>query len=241
MVDPRWAFDDEDKEYFVAGIHTMDSILVGLPAPYYDHVHNVDNFAGASTDVYDEMDEYRNEMAKCLKEHNTIPMKWYCLKFPPRPGMTGVRLSVREIYRSESLSDDTSLDLEYYPVTAEHKTCGQYTTWWATWNVVVNDIGEKEGDRKRGKPETQKKLSKAAAAAAKYAGELYGTPPPRNNANRGGTTGGGTTGGGNTVRRGRNNRRGLFNNVENDDENNDDETNNIEMESDTYSYAFAEE
>lgn len=177
QVDPRWAFDDEDKEFFVAGIHTMDSILVGVPASHYDHVHNVDKFSTASSDVFDEMDEYRNNMATQLKEHNTIPMKWYCLKFPPRVGMSGVRLSVREIYQSDSLSDDTSLDLDYFPITSTHKTCGKITTWWATWNVVVNDIGEKEGDRKRGKPLTEKKISKAAQAAAKYTENLYGTPP----------------------------------------------------------------
>lgn len=101
-------------------------------------------------------------------------MSWYILKFPPRKGMAGVKLSVREIYQSSDLLDDTSMDLLYFPVPSKHKTIGSYATWWATWNVVCHDVGEKEGDRKRGAPDLSEKKSKAALQAAVYAQSLYG-------------------------------------------------------------------
>lgn len=131
-----------------------------------------------STDI-NEMDEHRNVVIPTLKKYKKVPMVWYCLKFPPRPGMTGVKLSVREIYQSDSLDDDTSLDLQLFPVTSNHPVCGQVTTWWASWNVVVHDTGVKAHDRKRGKPDTEKKKSKAALQAAKYASSLYGVSSTR--------------------------------------------------------------
>ena len=173
-VDGRWSLDESSEEYFLAGINSDDSVLVGLPAVKYDHIHNLDQFEEISQDVYNEIDEHRNRVIPVLEEYKKVPMVWYCLKFPPRPGMTGVKLSVREIYQSDSLEDDTSLDLTLFPVTSYHNVTGRTTTWWATWNVVVHDTGAKPHDRKRGKPEG-KKISKAAAQAAKYAAALYGS------------------------------------------------------------------
>jgi hypothetical protein len=47
---------------------------------------------------------------------------------------------------------------------------GPNATWWAAWNVVANDIGEKDMcDRKRGAPDVTPKKSKASAQAALYA------------------------------------------------------------------------
>jgi hypothetical protein len=180
-VDGRWAFDEDedDAEFFLAGINSDDSVLVGIPAVKYDQIHNLESFSEISEDVFNEMDEHRNVVIPTLKKYKKVPMVWYCLKFPPRPGMTGVKLSVREIYQSDSLDDDTSLDLQLYPVTSTHPVCGQVTTWWASWNVVVHDTGVKAHDRKRGKPDTEKKKSKAALQAAKYASSLYGVSSTR--------------------------------------------------------------
>jgi hypothetical protein len=174
-VDPRWTFDDDDGEYYLAAISSEDSVLVGIPAISYDHLYNMEKFPGVSECVSKEMDEHRNKHVPFIKKYKKAPMMWYNLKFPPRPGMTGVRLSVREIYQNENLTDDTSLDLVYFPCVSRHSTCGLYTTWWATWNVVCHDIGEKDGDRKRGAPDITPKKSKAAQQAELFAAMLYGT------------------------------------------------------------------
>ena len=88
--------------------------------------------------------------------------------------MSGVRMSVREIYKSDSLTDDTSLELHYYPTVSDHKVAGRFATWWASWNVVCHDVAEKEGDRKRGKVDYEPKKSKAAEMAERFAQEIYG-------------------------------------------------------------------
>lgn len=179
-VDPRWTFDDENADFFVAAITSDDSVVVGIPAISYDHLYNITSFFGNSACVTKEMDETRHKILPNLVKYKKIPMLWYRLQFPPRPGMTGVRLSVREIYlNADNLQDDTSLDLNYYPAVSTHVTTGRYVTWWATWNVVAHDIGEKEmTDRKRGAPDVGPKQSKASQQAAKFTSKLYGGPFP---------------------------------------------------------------
>jgi hypothetical protein len=174
-VDPRWTFDNDDGEFFLAKIFTDDSVLVGVPACEYDFLYNIDGFSEVSECVYKEMDEFRNSIVPNVKKFKKVPMMWYLLKFPPRPGMTGVRLSVREIFQSDDLTDDTSLDLSYFPTSSVHRVCGKYITWWATWNVVCHDTGTKQGDRKRGAPDLTAKRSKAAQQAAAFTAALYGT------------------------------------------------------------------
>jgi hypothetical protein len=73
------------------------------------------------------------------------------------------------------------LDLNYFPSVSYHKVLGKHATWWATWNVVANDIGKKDmGDRKRGAPDVTLKKSKASAQAALYASTIYkGAKLPR--------------------------------------------------------------
>lgn len=176
QVDPRWTFDDPNAEYYVAAIFSEDSVIVGIPAVSYDHLYNIAGFLGNSECVSKEMDEYRNKVLPNFVQYKKVPMMWYLLQFPPRPGMTGVRLSTREIYNNQdNLQDDTTLDLKYYPNASRHHTTGQHITWWATWNVVAHDTGEKDmADRKRGAPDVGPKESKAAAQAALFASELYG-------------------------------------------------------------------
>lgn len=201
-VDPRWTFDNEDGEFFLAKIFSDDSVLVGIPACQYDFVYHIDSFPEVSECVYKEMDEFRNVIVPKVKENKKVPMMWYRLKFPPRPGMTGVRLSVREIYQSDDLTDDTSLDLHYFPSHSDHHVCGKYITWWATWNVVCHDTGTKQGDRKRGAPDLRVKQSKAAQQAATYTAQLYGTEIGTARASRTGganTENGGGDGGPNMV------------------------------------------
>lgn len=173
-VDPRWTFDHSDGEFFLAKIFSDDSVLIGIPACEYDFLYNIDGFSEISECVYKEMDEFRNSIVPKVNMYKKVPMMWYLLKFPPRAGMTGVRLSVREIYQSDDLTDDTSLDLIYFPTTSQHSVCGNYIMWWATWNVVCHDTGTKQGDRKRGAPVLTPKQSKAAQQAATYT-QLYQT------------------------------------------------------------------
>ncbi|KAG7371041.1 hypothetical protein IV203_019611 [Nitzschia inconspicua] len=174
QVDPRWVFDDDRQEYFFATIASFDTVLVGVPACSYDHIYNMENFPGVSGCVSKEMDEHRNAVAKKMEDWHKTPVMWYSLKFPPRPGMTGVRLSVREIYKNDDFTDETSLELIYFPTPSSHTICGNFASWWATWNVVCNDIGQKDSNRKRGTPAYEKKKSKAAQQAALFAQALYG-------------------------------------------------------------------
>ncbi|KAG7342238.1 hypothetical protein IV203_007330 [Nitzschia inconspicua] len=174
QVDPRWVFDDDKQEYFFATIASFDTVLVGVPACSYDHIYNMENFPGVSRCVSKEMDEHRNAVAKEMEDWHKTPVMWYSLKFPPRPGMTGVRLSVREIHKNDDFTDETSLELIYFATSSSHPICGNFASWWATWNVVCNDIGQKDSDRKRGTPAYEKKKSKAAQQAALFAQALYG-------------------------------------------------------------------
>ena len=176
QVDPRWTFDDDTGEYFVASIVSDDTILVGVPAVSYDHLYNINGFQNSEC-VDKEMDEYRNAILPKLTRYRVLPMMWYLLQFPPRPGMTGVRLSTREIYTNiDNVQDDTTLDLKYYPNVSSHHITGQMVTWWAAWNVVAHDTGEKDmADRKRGAPDMNPKKSKAAQQASAFASQLYGT------------------------------------------------------------------
>jgi hypothetical protein len=75
-----------------------DSALVGIPGISYNHLYHIDSFAGVSVCISKEMDENRNQILLDPVKYNKIPMVWYLIKFPPRPGMSGVRLSVREIF-----------------------------------------------------------------------------------------------------------------------------------------------
>jgi hypothetical protein len=178
-VDPRWTFDDENSDFFVAAIHSNDSVIIGLPAISYDHLYNIESFIGNSLCVSKDMDENRNKILPNLVQYKKVPMMWYLLQFPPRPGMTGVRLSVREIHLDpENLQDDTTLELKYYPNISNHHKTGIHASWWATWNVVANDIGEKDmSDRKRGAPNVTPKKSKAFTQAAAFVEKLYGVKP----------------------------------------------------------------
>lgn len=167
---PTRSFDDDETPFFLASLYSNDSLLVGVPGVSYDHLFNIDDFPEVSDCVRKDMDEYRNLVIPKLKKDHIVPRIWYLLKFPPRQGMTGVQLSVREIYRNDDITDDTSLDLSYFPVITEHVVCGKISTWWATWDVVCHDIGEKQGDRnrQRGAPDLGKKKSKAAVMASHY-------------------------------------------------------------------------
>jgi hypothetical protein len=168
--------DNSLRKHFLGSLgHSSNDALFGFPACNYDEVFAVDDIAEVSTAVNKEMDEYRNKHAVPIVEHNQIPMIWYRLIFPPRPGMSGVQLSVREIYQSDSLTDDTTLELEYHPTVSDHKIAGKHVTWWASWNVVIHDIAEREGDHKHGKVDLEAKKSKAAMMAEFYAKELYGS------------------------------------------------------------------
>jgi hypothetical protein len=174
-VDGRWMLDNGERDYFLASLgHSSNDVLVGIPACEYDDIYNIEGFTQVSTAVLHEMDEYRNLHVPNIAKFQKVPMMWYRLIFPPMPGMTDIRLSVREIYQSDSLTDDTSLELDYYPSNTKHKVTGKTINWWAAWKVVCHDVGGKDGDRKRGKPELEPKKSKAAQAAELYAEALYG-------------------------------------------------------------------
>jgi hypothetical protein len=186
-ADPRWTFDDPQADFYLASIHQDDSVLVGVPAVKYDHLYHIDGFVGTSECVRKDIDEERNKIVPVLKKFKKLPMHWYLLQFPPRPGMTGVRLSVKEIYKCDDIHDDTSLELRYFPNLSKHHVVETHATWWATWNVVCNDIGEKERDRKRGSPELEEKKSKAAMQAELFVRHMYSRTPPLSSHGAGGT------------------------------------------------------
>jgi hypothetical protein len=174
-ADPRWEKDDETLDFYIARIYSQDSAIIGIPGCSYDHCWNVGLFPTDEVpdEVIQDMNEFQHKIAPPLKRHGVVPMIWYLLKFPPPPGVTGVQLSVREIYIDQSdIKDDTTLPQQYFPCVSTHKVIGRYITWWLQWTVVCNDTGCKDGDRKRGQPVTEKPKSKAAVAAAKYS-SLY--------------------------------------------------------------------
>jgi hypothetical protein len=85
------------------------------------------------------MDENRNQILPNLVMYKKIPMLWYLLKFRPRPGMSGVRLSVRKIFiNPEDLQDDTSLDL--MPLGGPHGTLSQMILVKRTWVIVREEL-----------------------------------------------------------------------------------------------------
>lgn len=181
-VDPRWAYMEgkEHVKWFVARILTDDSIIIGMPAVEYDHLFCIDGFKEVSEDVYNAMDESRNKMVPPLLKDNVVPRVWYRLRFPPLPGMSGVKLSVREIFVADSPKDDTTLELMYHPNVSTHKKIGKCVTWWASWNVVCSDPGVKdeEAQRRRGNPDLKLKKDKAAQMADSYFNEIYGNGAP---------------------------------------------------------------
>jgi hypothetical protein len=148
-------------------IFTNDTILIGFPGMDYDHFHNIESFPemNVSENVLKKMDESRNRFAKSSKEEKK---RWTALKIHPRSGIREVILSVKEIYRNEDFNNDTTLELQYFPVAAKHKLLPQKTvTWYAQWDVVVKD-GMAKDERKRGKPTVQPKLSKAASLMVQH-------------------------------------------------------------------------
>lgn len=152
---------------------------MGFIGHSYDHVYNVDEFTNVSTEVFNAMDEQRNAIVEQVRD-GLVPKRWVMLQFPPRPGMKGVKLSVKEIYRNEDHLDETSLELKYWPIKTGHKVTKLNLTWWATWNVVVTDPDDGESEdrhRKRGKPDLRPKASAAAAQAEAYDG-IYDVPVP---------------------------------------------------------------
>jgi len=169
--DDRWDFDEEEGEYLVAWIFTMDSVLVGLPGVPYDVVMNAEQFPNGevSEACQKELNEYQNRVVPTLKKYKKIPMDWYLLKIKPPKGYTGVQLSVREIYiNDEDPNNDVTLELKSYPVESDHKVVGHCIKAMAQWTVVCKDTGSLDQQRKRGTPQTAPKKSKAAQNAEKY-------------------------------------------------------------------------
>ena len=174
-IDPRWTIDKPTVKFFEARIYAEDTVLVGFPPMSYDHVHHVDDFVDNLTEaVVKHMDETRNEFAASLKDGATPIKRWVLLKFPPRAGMSGVRLSTKEIYQNDDNTDECTLELNYFPVQTSHERIGDYVTWWASWNVVCHDAGDSGTNRKRGKPDLQPKMSKAAEQMGDYLASIYG-------------------------------------------------------------------
>ncbi len=159
-------------EYFIARIYSSDSVIVGIPGVSYDHLYNIEQYK-VSESVGKKMDENRNKMVPALRKDKVVPMLWMLLKFQLRKGMKGVRLSIKDIYNNEDNKDETSLELQYYPVQSVHDLAGPFVTWWASWNIVCFDATDGDSDRKRGAPDLRKKRSKAAQQAAQYA-NIYG-------------------------------------------------------------------
>lgn len=173
QVDGRWIDFQETFDWFEARIFSEDSILLGFPAGSFDQIFHPNAFDVAES-VYKDMDEARHKYAKALEEHppRMPPKRWVLLKFPPRPGQKGVVLSVREIYRNDDFSDESSLCLRYFPVkTKVPKSKRFHVSWFATWDVVMHDASEEGANfRKRGKIVSKKKKSKAAAQRDMYKG-----------------------------------------------------------------------
>lgn len=167
-VNPRWTLDEPEVEtpHFEARLFTDDTILIGYPAMDYDHFHNLEKFPKTfvSSAVKKKMDESRNKFAKLSKEQKR---RWCAVKVHPRSNVQEVLLSVKEIYRNEDFSNDTSLELKYFPVASKHEHIPLKTiNWFAQWHVVVKDGSDNREDRKRGKPDVQSKLSSAARLMA---------------------------------------------------------------------------
>jgi hypothetical protein len=155
-VDSRYIFDDPHKEHFTARLWTDDSILIGCPAATYEHYKRPEDFEDdVEEGVWIAIDEARNKFLEDSKRHTVYTL----LQFPkPTDSDQGrsFRLSAREI--SENVdSDETELELSYFPIYSNHEQAGLVVSSMCVWNVVRLDVAP----GKRGKPEA-KPISKAA-------------------------------------------------------------------------------
>ena len=133
QVDPRWILDDHETNFFVARIFSEDTIIVGKPGLSYDHLFAPEEFPIISDNVRNKMDEYRNIIVPQFKQ-KIVHYEWTLLKFPPRKGMSSIKLSVKEIYKpKDHIKDETLLELQHFPVETVHDVAGSHLTWWATW------------------------------------------------------------------------------------------------------------
>lgn len=186
----RWEFDEPELEFLTARILTSDTLLIGIPGVDYDVVMNADLFPmdSLSNATWNELNEYQNRVVPTMTKYKKIPMDWYILKIKPPKGWTGVQLSVREIYvNHENPKDDSTLELLNYPVESQHNVTGRNIHCFAQWTVVMSDTGAPDPQRRRGKPQTSAKMSKAAQNAQKYR-DLYSQPSSSANSTGGRTT-----------------------------------------------------
>jgi hypothetical protein len=173
QVDPRWVYDDSNKEFFTARIWSSDSILVGIPSMPYDLCHWPEGFEpDVGEGPYKAMDETRN---KIMKDSSRL-IKYFYLRFPtPTDSQTSkLELSTKEIYDNYG-GDETELDMLYTDIHvrhAEHSLNSKsldFKNQYACWNVVRIDIESS----KRGRPDVGPKISKAQATRIRKAAEEY--------------------------------------------------------------------
>jgi hypothetical protein len=139
-----------------------------------------------SQSAFDSMDEARHNFVTLPTDQKK---RRVVLKIKPRPGMTGVRLSVREIFIDpERPFDETTLPTQFFPVVTQHPRIPVANTkFYVQWKVVVHDIGASV-DRKRGRLDTQSSVSGFFSSIESLYNPSLNPPPPPPPAAGGGTT-----------------------------------------------------
>ena len=171
QVDPRWVYDDPNKEFFTAWIWSHDSVLVGIPSMPYDLCHWPEGFeSDVGKGPFKAMDGARN---KIMDDPSRL-IKYFYLRFPTPPDSqtSKLELSTKEIYDNFG-KDETELDMLYTDFTVEHdehkllKEKLPFKYQYACWNVVRSDVDSS----KRGRPDVGPKPSKAQATRIRKAQE----------------------------------------------------------------------